>query len=181
MMTNKKVNLYYWLASQFCSEIQKPKRPLILGSLITVLAINLGIIDLNKYHNLHVACPMELLNMECLYRMSLVSYKDDHYVLTEPGLYQKPEHVHIDADTDNPSDSPPLGSSANDIFLAPTPRLKSIETSLQAIDHKVSRMENMLVVYFKLINFQPPPRGSFSFDILCFRSIKKKSLGHVLL
>ena len=41
------------------------KRPLILGSYITYLAIKLGVLDL-KNKNMRIACEMERLDMDCL-------------------------------------------------------------------------------------------------------------------
>ena len=42
-----------------------------MGSYITHLAMNLGVLDLNN-HNLHQACTVEPLDLVCLEKMDLV-------------------------------------------------------------------------------------------------------------
>ncbi|KAL0373000.1 UNVERIFIED_CONTAM: Retrovirus-related Pol polyprotein from transposon.6 [Sesamum calycinum] len=72
-----KVNLGFWLATQFQSSLNR-NRALILGSCITLLAINLGVFDLDC-HNLHIACNPEPLDMACLSRMGLVIHNGNFF------------------------------------------------------------------------------------------------------
>ncbi|KAL0342546.1 UNVERIFIED_CONTAM: hypothetical protein Scaly_1917200 [Sesamum calycinum] len=60
------------------------KRPLILGLYITLFATNLGIIDLTR-HNLHVACPIESLDMACLVQTGLIIARTDAFEFTHAG------------------------------------------------------------------------------------------------
>lgn len=66
MKNNIKVNLGYWLVSQFATVMKtsKIKRPIILGSLITYLPVNEKLIDL-EHNDLHVACKMSPLDLDC--------------------------------------------------------------------------------------------------------------------
>lgn len=75
-MQNKiKVNLGFWLASQFASVVAN-NRPAILGSLIPNLAIHENLIAPTRT-DLHVACEMFLLDLACLDCMSLLGKKED--------------------------------------------------------------------------------------------------------
>ena len=79
MKNGIKVNLGYWLATRFDTVVQKKNKPLILGSLITHLAIKLGVLkpsSSNSFHpipNLHVACEMLPLDLKCLAGMGLLT------------------------------------------------------------------------------------------------------------
>ena len=57
-----KVNLGYWFALHLRTVLSKKNKPLILGSFITQLVGNLGVLDLNN-HNLHWAYTMEPLDL----------------------------------------------------------------------------------------------------------------------
>ena len=59
------------MAAQFKTVLAKKSKPLILGSYITHLAVQLGVLNLQD-HDLHLAFEMELLNMECLEKMGVV-------------------------------------------------------------------------------------------------------------
>ncbi|KAH6755950.1 hypothetical protein C2S53_007076 [Perilla frutescens var. hirtella] len=74
MKEKKKVNLECWLAEQF-SNAQAKGRKLILGSLITHLAISLGVFTLENHH-LHKACAMYLLDLDYLEVMGMISRVD---------------------------------------------------------------------------------------------------------
>lgn len=65
MTNNIKVNLECWLTQQFKFVLSKKSKPLILGSYITHLVVNLGVLDLSN-HDLHITCPMEPLDLACL-------------------------------------------------------------------------------------------------------------------
>ncbi|KAK4412798.1 hypothetical protein Salat_2927000 [Sesamum alatum] len=59
----------FCLATQLQSTLNK-NRTLILGSYITVLATNLGVLDPDN-HNLRIACVSEPLDMACLIRWTV--------------------------------------------------------------------------------------------------------------
>ncbi|CAI9768030.1 unnamed protein product [Fraxinus pennsylvanica] len=78
-----KVNLGYWLASQFAN-VMTNQRPLILGSLITHLVVHENLIDPND-NDLHIACEMQPLDLLCLETMCLVWKEAGVYYFHEPG------------------------------------------------------------------------------------------------
>ena len=84
MTKNIKVNLSYWLVSQFKMVMVKKNKPLILGSYITHLAIHLDILDPYD-HDLHLACNMDPLDMVCLEKMGVVEQVDDAWQFTLSG------------------------------------------------------------------------------------------------
>ncbi|KAL0433098.1 UNVERIFIED_CONTAM: hypothetical protein Slati_2644100 [Sesamum latifolium] len=84
MVRSIKVNLGFWLATQFQSILNR-NRALHLGSYITLLAINLGVFCPDN-HNLHVACDSEPLDIACLLRMGLVERNDDSFEFINAGL-----------------------------------------------------------------------------------------------
>ena len=88
MQVGKKVNLGWWLADQFQDVITR-NHPLILGFLITQLAVQQGLLNLQDT-NLHVACEMLPLDFTCLAGMGLVSKKKGRYHFSLPG----PLHLH---------------------------------------------------------------------------------------
>lgn len=68
MVNQEKLNFGCWLASQFQSVVNKPNKPLILGSIITFLSdqmIALGI-GTPTGQPMHVACLTGPLNVDCL-------------------------------------------------------------------------------------------------------------------
>ena len=71
MVAEIKVKLGCWFASHLRTVLSKKNKPLILGSYITQLAVNLGVLDLNN-HNLHLACTMEPFDLVCLEKTGLV-------------------------------------------------------------------------------------------------------------
>ena len=89
MLNNLKVNLGCWLATQFMLILPKKNKSLILGSYITNLVINLGILDLAN-HNLHLACPMEPLDLGCLEKIGVVERILGEYMFVPPGPIQLP-------------------------------------------------------------------------------------------
>ena len=84
MKNNIKVNLGCWLAAQFKTVLTKKNKPLILGSYITHLAVQLEILNLQD-HNLHLACDMKFLNAERLERIGVLEHVDGRYRFTPPG------------------------------------------------------------------------------------------------
>ncbi|XP_027081029.1 uncharacterized protein [Coffea arabica] len=91
MHNNIKVNLGCWLTSQFKSILPKKKRPLILGSYTTHLAVNLHVLDLSN-HDLHVACQMEPLDILYLEKIGLVREGNDGW---EVGASRRPPLGHL--------------------------------------------------------------------------------------
>ena len=76
MTKNIKVNLGYWLVSQFKTVMVKKHKPLIFGSYNTHLAIHLDIL-VHHNHDLYLACNMDPLDMVCLEKMGVVEQVDD--------------------------------------------------------------------------------------------------------
>ncbi|KAL2237818.1 UNVERIFIED_CONTAM: hypothetical protein Sindi_0973500, partial [Sesamum indicum] len=83
MLHGIKVNLGFWLATQFQSSINR-NRALILGSYITLIAINLGVFC-PSFHNLHIACESEPLDMANLTRMGLVTRNGSLFEFVDAG------------------------------------------------------------------------------------------------
>ena len=71
MQNNVKVNLGCWLSAQFKTILTKKNKPLILGSYITHLVVQLGVLNLQN-HDLHLAFEMKFLGAECLERMGVL-------------------------------------------------------------------------------------------------------------
>ncbi|KAG8391683.1 hypothetical protein BUALT_Bualt01G0212800 [Buddleja alternifolia] len=88
-MQNKiKANLGIWLAIQFQSASNKKR--LILGSYITQLAVSLKLLNLSNT-NMHIACHMEPLDIDCLHRMGIVTLKHGRPTFTSPGPTVQPK------------------------------------------------------------------------------------------
>ncbi|KAL2228807.1 UNVERIFIED_CONTAM: hypothetical protein Sindi_1860400 [Sesamum indicum] len=83
MLHGIKVNLGFWLATQFQSSINR-NRALILGSYITLIAINLGVFR-PSFHYLHIACESEPLDMATLTRMGLVTRNGSLFEFVDAG------------------------------------------------------------------------------------------------
>ncbi|PIM96992.1 hypothetical protein CDL12_30547 [Handroanthus impetiginosus] len=151
MSRSIKVNLGCWLATQFGS-VAANKRPLILGSLITHLAVQLHLISLEA-HDLHLACEMQPLDMTCLLGMGLVGQHNGEFHFCPPGplVPRKARVVHDRGATS--SDSPsPTSSFDEDTARSTTVRLRRLE-------QRLSRMEKNLMAYFHHVGFTPhtPP------------------------
>ena len=100
MQNDIKVNLGCWLASQFASVLTN-RRPLILGSLITQLAVHEDLIDLEN-NDLHVACEMLPLDLDCLAGMGLIGQKKDVFYFYPPGpIMTRQQRKILDANNDD--------------------------------------------------------------------------------
>ena len=75
MKNGFKVNLGCWLVAQFKTVMAKKNKPLILGSYITHLAVQLGVLNLQD-HDLHLACDMEYLTADRLEKMGVLELVD---------------------------------------------------------------------------------------------------------
>ena len=69
----------------------KKNKPLILGSYITHLAVQLGVLNLQD-HDLHLACDMEYLNAERLERIGVPEHVDGAYLFTPSRPPRSPLH-----------------------------------------------------------------------------------------
>ena len=61
------------------SVIQKRHKPVIMGSLITHLAIRLGLLDLNKEHKFALTREIEPLDLRSLERMGVIFKVENVY------------------------------------------------------------------------------------------------------
>ncbi|KAK4394021.1 Retrovirus-related Pol polyprotein from transposon opus [Sesamum angolense] len=117
------VNLSAWLASQF-QTVAKSSKNLCLGHLITHLAVNLGILNLN-HHDLHVACEEEPLDVACLHRIHIF-YR-----------HQAPSGIgYADLDPEERPDRrarPPQSDSREDTGI----RLNNLERSVEWLHRKL--------------------------------------------
>ena len=89
MLNGVRPNLGFWLADQFQS-VHKWYRTLFLGPYITLLAINLCVLDLDN-NDLHPACKKEFLDMSVFERIGVVEFKEGRFQFTEPGPTQLPK------------------------------------------------------------------------------------------
>lgn len=166
MLNNLKVNLGCWLAQQFQFVLSRKSKPLILGSYITHLAVNLGVLDLSN-HDLHLACPMEPLDLHCLEKMGVVERINGEFCFTPPGRPHTPA-----ARSRAPGGPPRSTGSLGDIPETSTsaPSSTSWEAQLQHLHHQmgtiddrlsrlelqVSHMAQNLAQYLHHVGFPPP-------------------------
>ncbi|KAG8373413.1 hypothetical protein BUALT_Bualt11G0021700 [Buddleja alternifolia] len=66
------------------------KKRLILGSYITQLVVSLKLLDLSDT-SMHIACHMEPLDIDCLHRMGIVTFKHGHATFRSPGRIVQPK------------------------------------------------------------------------------------------
>lgn len=132
-MQNKlKVNLGYWLVSQFAGVVAH-KRHLILGSMITALAVNLNLLDLND-NDLHVACSMKPLDLHCLENMGLIEQVQGVYSFCTPGLATA-QFGRTISDLDGPDE--PLDSREPPPTFATPPR-RRIDVEVDEIKQRLT-------------------------------------------
>ncbi|KAG8370011.1 hypothetical protein BUALT_Bualt14G0073200 [Buddleja alternifolia] len=133
-MQNKiKANLGIWLATQFQSASNKKR--LILGSYITQLAVSLKLLD-SSNTNMHIACHMEPLDIDCLHRMGIVTLKHGRPTFTSPGPTVQPKKRKC-RDMEEPSrdttSSTPETSNMHSFSRQFEDRLNRIESKLDRI------------------------------------------------
>ena len=140
--------------------LSKKNKSLILGSFITQLAINLGVLDLTNY-NLHLACTMESLDLICLEKMDLVQQINGVFEFVPPGPIQlsqkRKASKSATSEAGGPStDAPGPFSSA----LSPSSdlcfQLHHMDSKLERIEHQVSGMAQNLAQYFTNVGFRSP-------------------------
>ncbi|XP_071902173.1 uncharacterized protein [Coffea arabica] len=159
MHNNIKVNLGCWLASQFKSVLPKKKRPLILGSYITHLAVNLHLLDLSN-HDLHVACQMEPLDIPCLEKMGLVQEGDNGWEVVPPGPIRVPPRSSF-ARSSTAGGDPGLSTSAPpptpgaDDWLQLRNTVKRLETRVTNISINLNNMAQNLAAFMHHVGLDP--------------------------
>ena len=159
MHNNIKVNLGCWLASQFKSVLTKKKRPLILGSYITHLAVNLQLLDLSN-HDLHVACQMEALDIPCLERMGLVREGDNGWEIVPPGPIRPPPRSSFASastaggDPGPSSSAPPSGPTAEEWHQLRN-TVERLETRQKHMDVNIHNMAQNLAAFMQQAGFPP--------------------------
>ncbi|KAL2243765.1 UNVERIFIED_CONTAM: Transposon Ty3-G Gag-Pol polyprotein [Sesamum indicum] len=181
-----KVNLGFWLATQFQSSINR-NRALILGSYITLIAINLGVFR-PSFDYLHIACESEPLDMATLIRMGLVTRNGSLFEFVDAGrspirdapstsrpLHNNAPHEDVntanedsndgdDEDEDNDEDSETNNETTaqeentNTTRPSPPPPTPQ-QTTLDDIARKIARIEANLMGLFEHFGLTPrqPP------------------------
>ncbi|KAH9716295.1 hypothetical protein KPL71_021412 [Citrus sinensis] len=141
----------FWLADQFQS-VLKRYRTLFLGPYITLLAINLCVLDPDN-NDLHPACKKEFLDMSVFERTGVVEFKEGRFQFTEPGPTQLPKKLYArsgatydDEFDDDTAASPTIPSTS-----APP-----LSIQLEKMEHKLNKMEQNLAAYFESVGFTPP-------------------------
>ncbi|KAH9751265.1 hypothetical protein KPL71_014224 [Citrus sinensis] len=151
MLNDVRPNLGFWLADQFQS-VLKRYRTLFLGPYITLLAINLCVLDPDN-NDLHPACKKEFLDMSVFERTGVVEFKEGRFQFTEPGPTQLPKKLYArsGATSDDEFD--------DDIVAPPTIPSTSappLSIQLEKMEHKLNKMEQNLAAYFESVGFTPP-------------------------
>lgn len=148
------------MAAQFKTVLAKKSKPLILGSYITHLAVQLGVLNLQD-HDLHLAFEMEFLNVECLEKMGVVEcLPNGFFQFTSPGPVRAPGTHHSTQagpssfpgsaeDTAGPSSyaPPPLHGAAdwNQLRM----QVQNLEAQMTNIDHNVHFMAQNLAAFMQ--------------------------------
>ncbi|KAH9734567.1 hypothetical protein KPL71_017422 [Citrus sinensis] len=127
-------------------------RTLFLGPYITLLAINLCVLDLDN-NDLHPACKKEFLDMSVFERTGVVEFKEGRFQFTEPGPTQLPKKLYArsgatsDDEFDDETAAPPT---------IPSTSAPPLSIQLEKMEHKLNKMEQNLAAYFKSVGFIPP-------------------------
>ncbi|KAG8377679.1 hypothetical protein BUALT_Bualt08G0057900 [Buddleja alternifolia] len=133
-MQNKiKANLGVWLATQF--QLASNKKRLILCSYITQLVVSLKLIDLSNT-NMHLACQIEPLDIDCLHRMGIVTLNHGRPTFTSLGPAVQPKKLKRHDMEDPPRDTPsstPENSNMHSFSRHFEDRLNRIESKLDRI------------------------------------------------
>ncbi|KAH9779128.1 hypothetical protein KPL71_007608 [Citrus sinensis] len=143
--------LGFWLADQFQS-VLKRYRTLFLGPYITLLAINLCVLDPNN-NDLHLACKKEILDLSVFERTGVVDFKEGRFQFIEPGPTQPPKKLYArsgatsDDEFDDDTAAPPT---------IPSTSAPPLNIQLEKMEHKLNKMEQNLAAYFESVGFTPP-------------------------
>ncbi|KAG8386865.1 hypothetical protein BUALT_Bualt03G0193400 [Buddleja alternifolia] len=141
-MQNKiKVNLGIWLATQFQSA--SIKKRLILGSYITQLVVFLKLLDLSNT-NMHIACHMEPLNIDCLHRMGNVILNHGRATFTSLGPTVQPKKRKCHDMEESPRDT-----------TSSTPETSNMLSFSRQFEDRINRIESKLDRI--LAHFHIPP------------------------
>ncbi|KAH9782757.1 hypothetical protein KPL71_009045 [Citrus sinensis] len=151
MLNDVRPNLGFWLADQFQSVLKRYKT-LFLGPYITLLAINLCVLDPDN-NDLHPACKKEFLDMSVFERTCVVEFKEERFQFTEPGPTQLPKKLYArsgatsDDEFDDDTAAPPT---------IPSTSAPPLSIQLEKMEHKLNKMEQNLAAYFESVGFIPP-------------------------
>ncbi|KAH9659131.1 hypothetical protein KPL70_023750 [Citrus sinensis] len=139
------------LKYQFQS-VLKRYRTLFLGPYITLLAINLCVLDPDN-NDLHPAYKKEFLNMSVFERTGVVEFKEGRFQFTEPGPTQLPKKLYArsgatsDDEFDDDTVAPPT---------IPSTSAPPLSIQLEKMEHKLNKMEQNLAAYFESVGFTLP-------------------------
>ncbi|KAG8368108.1 hypothetical protein BUALT_Bualt15G0010900 [Buddleja alternifolia] len=141
-MQNKiKVNLRIWLATQFQSTSNKKR--LIVGSYITQLTVSLKLFDLSTT-NMHIACHMEPLDIDCLHKMGIVTLNHGRATFTSPRPTLQPKKCKCRDMKESPRDT-----------TSSTPETSDMPSFSRHFEDKLNRIESKLDRI--LTHFHIPP------------------------
>ena len=151
MLNDVRPNLGFWLVDKFQS-VLKRYRTLFLGPYITLLAINLCVLDPDN-NDLHPACKKEFLDMSVFERTGVVEFKEGRFQFTEPGPTQLPKKLYArsgatsDDEFDDDTVAPPT---------IPSTSAPPLSIQLEKMEHKLNKMEQNLAAYIESVGFIPP-------------------------
>ena len=145
-----RLNFGFWIVTQLRTVMTTDKKPLIMGSYITQLAINLNVLNILDT-NMHVACNVEPIDMDCLYRMGLVVLQEDGcYVFAPPGPAMP---VKKRASTRARATAPRASSSRQ---LTQATLSAETEERLQQLERKINRLKQLTIAVWRHIGPPPP-------------------------
>ena len=136
MMHDRKLNLGFWLATQFAN-ILSFHRPLILGSCITFMAMNLDLIRLTPSIP-RITRHMIPLDLTALEQMRLIRRQED-------GIF-------VFVTQDNRDQAGPSTSQPSTSSQQPT------MADIQRLNQRLDSMHDLLLGFFNHMGYRPPPR-----------------------
>ncbi|KAH6821277.1 hypothetical protein C2S53_020752 [Perilla frutescens var. hirtella] len=139
--------------------VMEKKKGLILGSVITQLAINHGLLDLQQ-HSLHKAHDNAPLDEKSLERMGIIEKKDGVYRFRAPSTPLLPKELCRQLKRSRVEVHDPLEDPNQSTLTPPTPTTFEVMQKLDQIAQDVSRIRSDINAYFVSKNFYPPPSTS---------------------
>ncbi|KAH6808265.1 hypothetical protein C2S51_029373 [Perilla frutescens var. frutescens] len=139
--------------------VMEKKKGLILGSVITQLAINHGLLDLQQ-HFLHKAHDNAPLDEKSLERMGIIEKKDGVYKFRALSTPLPPKELCRQLKRSRVEVHDPLEGPDQSTLTPPTPTMFEVMQRLDQIAQDVSRIRSDINAYFSWKNFHPPPSTS---------------------
>ena len=155
MKNNIKVNLGCWLAAQFKTVLAKKNKPLILGSYITHLATQLGVLNLED-HDLHLAFEMERLpNGFCQFAPPGPPRAPSAHPSTQAGPSSFPGSAEDTAGPSTSASAPPPPPGATE-WQQLWEQVQTLEARMVNVDANVAGMAQNLAQFLLHTGFAPP-------------------------